>query len=346
MQMSEIRHSISSGISRVLPAKLLKSALGYSSDQDYVRNMFGVNFSYGNREILLKYVGLDYSHQIVGILEHGAPGFQTDYDFRTPRFLNGTLTKHWTWSQQTEMIAKSRGFTNVIAIGAPWYYLKRSLVKESVSNNSGPDRFLIMPSHSTGNAVDTATISAKKAKAKMFRDITGDAPATVCLHAVDFCDLETFRAFREVGFEVTCIGNSFQQPLWSNAGSRVRMMFNLYELMLNHTHYVSDGYGTSLHYAIDLGLEVGLFPEIKKLQILANSESKSREYFQELNEQEVKYLKEQVPTLVNKFSAGGEYLAFSRAMLGFNSVKEPDELSDILDYRPNIYPLNLGTEPW
>jgi hypothetical protein len=344
--MSEIRHPLSLGVSRILPTKLLRFVLGHSNDKDYVRNMFGVNFSYGNREILLKYAGLDYSNQIVGILEHGAPGFQTDYDFRTPRSLNGTLTKHWTWSQQTEEIAKSRGFTNVIAIGAPWYYLKRSLVKESLPNNSGLDRFLIMPSHSTGNAVDTATISAKKAKAKMFRDITGDAPATVCLHAVDFCDLETFRAYREVGFEVTCIGNSFQQPLWSNAGSRVRMMFNLHELMLNHTHYVSDGYGTSLHYAIDMGLTIGLFPEIKKLQILANSESGSREYFQELNEQEVKYLKKQVPTLVNKFSAGGEYLAFSKTMLGFNSVKEPDELSEILVYRPNIYPLNLGTEPW
>lgn len=344
--MSEIRPSLSLGVTRILPTKLLRFVLGHSNDQDYVRNMFGVNFSYGNREILLKYVGLDYSNQIVGILEHGAPGFQTDYDFRTPRFLNGTLTKHWTWSQQTEVIAKSQGFTNVIAIGAPWYYLKRSLVKESLSINSGPDRFLIMPSHSTGNAVDVATISAKKAKAKMFRDITGDAPATVCLHAVDFCDLETFRAFREVGFEVTCIGNSYQQPLWSNAGSRVRMMFNLHELMLNHTHYVSDGYGTSLHYAIDMGLTIGLFPEIKKLQVLANSDLGSREYFQELNEQEAKYLKEQVPTLVNNFSAGGEYSAFSKAMLGFNSVKEPDELLHILDYRPNIYPLNLGTEPW
>ena len=344
--MSEIRHPFLSVVSQILPAKLSKFVLQHSNDKEFVRSMFAVNFSYGNREILLKYAGLDYSNQIVGILEHGAPGFQTDYDFRTPRLFNGTPSKLWTWSQQTELIAKSRGYENVIAIGAPWYYLKRGIAKNPYSKHPGPNRFLVMPSHSTGNAVDTATISAKKAKAKMFRDITGDAPATVCLHAVDFCDLETFRAFREVGFEVTCIGNSIQQPLWSNAGSRVRMMYNLHELMLNHSHYVSDGYGTSLHYAIDMGLTIGLFPEIKKLQILANSESGSREYFQELNVQEIKYLKEQVPSLVNKFSDGGDYLAFSRTMLGFNSLKEPDELSHVLDYRPNIYPLNLGIEPW
>ena len=124
------------------------------------------------------------------------------------------------------------------------------------------------------------------------------------------------------------------------------MMFNLHELMLNHTHYLSDGYGTSLHYAIDMGLTIGLFPKIKELQILGNDGLGSKGFFQELDVREIKYLKEQVPTLVDTFGDGGEYLSFSRAMLGFDSVKEPEELLHLLDYRPNVYPLDLGAEPW
>jgi hypothetical protein len=325
---------------------LLKFALIHSKDQEFARSMFGVNFSYGHREILLKYAGLDYSNQIIGILEHGEPGVMGDYNFRTPRFLNGRLTKHWTWSQEAELVAISRGFSHVTAIGAPWYYLKRKIDNQFAVKNLTADRILIMPSHSTGNAVDTATVSAKKARAKMFMEITGNVPATVCLHAVDFCDLETFRAFREEGFEVTCIGNSFQQPLWSSAGSRVRMMYNLHQLMLNHTHYLSDGYGTSLHYAIDMGLTIGLFPKIREHQILGNDFTGSKDYFRDLIFREYRYLQEQVPALINTFSHGGEYLQFSRIKLGYDSVKEPAELLQLLDYRPNIYPRDLGVEPW
>jgi hypothetical protein len=308
--------------------------------------MFSVNFTYGHREIILKYCGLDYSNQIIGILEHGASGYWTDFDFKTPRFLNGNRAKYWAWSYETESLANSMGFSHVKAIGAPWYYLKRNLVLEPKNYVSQTDRVLVMPSHSTGNAVDTATRASKVARAKQFMDIVGNAPATACLHAVDFCDQETYAAFREAGFEVTCVGNSFQQPLWSSAGSRVRMMFNLHQLLMSHTHYLSDGYGTSLHYAIDMGLSVGIFPRLKENQVLGNEWPGSRDYFRELYLLETEYLEEKIPNLLNTFGDGSEYLEFTRGKLGFDCIREPEELVHLLDYRPNIYPLQLGTEPW
>ena len=344
--MTEYKHWCSPMLSRVVPAKLLRFALYQSDDQEVIRNSFAINFSYGNREILLKYVGLDYSHQIIGILEHGVQEDWTDFDLLTPRLISGARSKYWAWSYDTELLAISRGFSHVKAIGAPWYYMKRNLVEKASFKEKQSNRILIMPSHSTGNAVDKATVSMKQARAKMFRDIVGNTPATVCLHAVDFCDVETYRAFQDFGFQITCIGNSWQQPIWSSAGSRVRMMFNLHELFLNHTHYLSDGYGTSLNYAIDMGLKIGIFPDIKKGQILGNDWSKSEEFFNNLYKLEKDYLHEKFPKLINNFGDSAEYLHFAEAKLGLDCVRDPDELLDLLDYRANVYPSELGVEPW
>jgi hypothetical protein len=344
--MPEHNPILSSAVSRIVPEKLLKFAITASNNQHFQRDMFSVNFAYGNREILLKYTGLDYSNQILGILEHGASGYWTDLDFRTPRLVNGKRSKYWAWSYETELLARSSGFSHVKAIGAPWYYLKKNIIMKSSEKTSPLNRILIMPSHSTGNAIDTAGSSAKLERAKLFKKIAGNVPATVILHAVDFCDPETFHAFRDVGFEVTCIGNSFQQPLWSSAGNRVRMMLTLYELMLSHTHYLSDGYGTSLHYAIDMGLSIGLFPKIKEYQILGNDLLGSRAYFKELDIRESNYLQMHVPNLVDTFGDSREYLQFSRDKLGADCVKDPEELLDLLDYRPNVYPCDTGAEPW
>ena len=337
---------LSSVVSRMVPQNLLKIAISHSNNKDLQRNRFNVNFAYGNREILLKYMGLDYSNQIIGVLEHGASGYWTDHDFQTPRFINGKRTKYWAWSYETELLARSRGFSHVKAIGAPWYYLKKNLIKNSAEKKLASNRILIMPSHSTGNAIDAAGLSAKLARAKLFRKIAGNVPSTVGLHAVDFCDPETYSAFREVGFEVICIGNSIQQPIWSSAGHRIRMMRTLHSLMLSHSHYLSDGYGTSLHYAIDMGLSVGIFPKLKEFQILGNDWVGSRDYFKDLDTKESTYLQTHVPKLIDTFSESGAYLQFSRDKLGADYIKDPEELLDLMDYRPNVYPCDIGAEPW
>ena len=115
------------------PQKIAKLVNLYAGDGDYSRRMFGEQFAYGHREILLKYCGLDFSTQIIGNLQHGVYGYKQKIDFRSPRFIGGKPSTFWVYSKMYEEIGKSLGHDNVTAIGAPWLYLRKSISEEMKS---------------------------------------------------------------------------------------------------------------------------------------------------------------------------------------------------------------------
>jgi len=82
--VSEIRESKLEKLIKI-PDKLAKIVSLHAASGEYMQNMFGEQFAYGQREILLKYCGLDFSTQILGNLQHGIFGNQVPIDFRTPR---------------------------------------------------------------------------------------------------------------------------------------------------------------------------------------------------------------------------------------------------------------------
>lgn len=248
--MPELKFQLSKTISKVVSEKHLRLVLLHAKNSTAAKEIFSDQFIYGHREILLKHAGLDFSNQIIGVIQHGMY-YDEEFNFRTPRFLGGKRSKFYTFSIKHQKMANSSGYRNVHAIGAPWLYLKSYLDRASVFKGNEKPRILVMPYHSQSIVPDVSSQRAKFRRARMFREIVGSSEATVCLHQVDFLDSATRLGFEHEGFSVTCMGGTAGM-YWSSSGGRIQSLSTLYEIMSRHTHFLTDAIGTSLFYAITM----------------------------------------------------------------------------------------------
>lgn len=244
-----------------VPDKIVKLVNFHASNGEYMRNFFGEQFAYGHREILLKYCGIDFSAQLLGTLQHGVLGYKQVEEWLSPRYFGGRKSFYWVYSHESQKMGRAQGHKNVVAIGAPWLYLRKS-VDSSLTGKLKQDRVLIMPSHSQAVYVSKAVEFEKKRQAKAFREVVGSRNATVCLHAIDFCDPELLEAYMDEGFDVICIGSSSFSPAWTESGNRIGSLGKLMRLMGAHSHMLTNSYGSHLFYAIDMGMSIGIYPEI------------------------------------------------------------------------------------
>ena len=340
-----------------IPDKIAKLVNLHANSGDYMKSMFREQFAYGHREILLKYVGLDFSTQLLGTLQHGVLGNTYVENFKSPRYLSGRKSVYWVYSKALEKIGRSQGNDNVIAIGAPWLYLRDS-TKDRLAVNLSAESYLVMPSHSQSTYVATSTVFQKKQRAKSFRDIVGSKNATVCLHAIDFCDHETVEAYLDQGFNVICAGSSSQYPAWSDAANRIRTLHKLMTLMMSHTHLLTDDYGSHIFYGIDIGMQIGIFPEIRKYLVTKDiSERKNYLVTKDNVERnnlvdeslafsnDLVWLGKHFKDSLNQFTDSHKYQEIANEILGRDAVMSPLELLAKLDYRKNVYPIS-EVQPW
>ena len=329
-----------------VPDKLSNAIRLHTKSGIEAKHRYYENFVYGHREILLKYMGLDYSTQILGVIEHGMPEPFKYNDYRSPRYIAGRKTNFWAWSKDTEDFAKANGVNNVKAIGAPWLYLKKSLTDLNLNSGGEFRKFLIMPAHSAGSFVDIASAKEKSFRVKQFKEIVGNDSATVCLYGTDFCDPVIHNAYLDSGFKVTCLGYGMQTPLWSPAANRVRMLGTLFDLMQNHSHYLSDALGTSQFYAFNMGLNVGIFPEINSGQSIYNTEHTIDGYDELKKRDDIKYLRKVMPYAENNFASPETYSTLVERFLGADMLLSPADLRATLEYREGVYPQSPSAEPW
>lgn len=331
------------------PDQIVKLVNLHGRSGEYMRDMFSEQFGYGHREILLKYCGLDFSTQLLGNLQHGVMLDHMWLDFRSPRYSGLRKSKFWVFSKKYEQLGRSLGNKNVHAIGAPWLYMRDSTLdslRAEQSIETQPKSFLIMPGHSAGPYNSTASIQQKRERAKAFRQIVGSYQATVCLHATDYANYETTDAFLNEGFKVTCAGSSNHLPHWSEAGNRVRTLPRIMELMNSHTHLLTDRYGSHIFYAIDMGLKIGIYPEISRLSPLADLSGRKHLYIDSiLVEEESLYYKRNIPEAIDQFTDSSKYRDLSNEVLGRDAVMSPTDLLSTLDYRKNVYPIGQ-IQPW
>jgi len=230
-------------------------------------------YAYGHREILLRYIGVDNTHLIQGRLQHGL----------WPEHYNESYLTHLTWSgfapfyvfsKAREQEAHRKKYFHVKAIGAPWFYMKRNN-KINIQNNSKRRGVLIMPEHSSVNYIDQSTLRDKIYRASCFRKIVGTTKATVCLHFQDFLDPATRFAFEKFDFNVTCVGSGINITPWSPSGNRINFLKTLSELMNDHKYFMTDTFATPVMYAIDMEMEIGIFPDLRKLLKLGHKGANS-----------------------------------------------------------------------
>jgi hypothetical protein len=329
----------------LLPNKLAKFVSLHSKSGEYMCNMFSEQFGYGHREILLKYCGLDFSTQLLGNLQHGVVLDHLNLNFKTPKYFGGRKSAFWVYSTKHEKLGRTMGNDNVTAIGAPWLYLRDSIGVHNKPTMT-PENILVMPGHTAGPYASGASVSQKRERAKAFRQIVGGSNATVCLHSSDYCDPDTTEAFLDEGFRVICVGSSTIQPIWSEAGNRIRSLHKLMKLMESHTHLLTDRYGSHLFYAINMGLKIGIFPEINQYVQIRDLSGRKEKYDDSFYEnEELIYLRKTMPDGLNQFTDSYKYTDIANEVLGRDAVKSPTELLATLDYRKNVYPISK-IQPW
>ena len=329
----------------LFPDKITKIVSLHSKSGEYMRNMFSEQFGYGHREILLKYCGLDFSTQLLGNLQHGIALDHLFLNFRTPRYFGGRKSPFWVYSRKYAKLARSLGNENVTAIGAPWLYLRDSIQKE-FKPDMKVEKILIMPGHTSGPFASGSSTSQKRDRAQEFRQVVGNLDATVCLHSADYCDPDTTEAFIDQGFRVICIGSSTIQPIWSEAGNRIRSLHKLMSLMDSHTHLLTDRYGSHLFYAINMGLKIGIFPKINQFSQIRDLSGRKEKYIDSFYEnEEISYLRKTMPEALNQFTNSDKYQEISDEVLGRDAIMSPENLLKTLHYRRNVYPVS-EIQPW
>ena len=305
--------------------------------------LFSDQFSYGHREILLKYSNMSPGLFLLGKLQHGVWGPGEPINFHCPR-IRGRRAPFWVFSKADELSARSEGNSHVKAIGAPWLYLMSGVnPKRHVTQNP---KYLIMPAHSTVNYVNSSSASEKHSRAQAFRQILGDVDATVCLHFNDFLDPDTRNAFIDTGYRITCVGVGANSTPFSPAANRVGFLLSLMRLMSEHTHLVNEGFSSSLMFAITMEMQIGLFPNTREKVRFGRQGSYSEvDSTRAKFDIQMEYLEQYMSKSIDGFYFDDSYLQISSRYLGAESLLTKLELNHLLMQHVSKG-IEVIEEPW
>ena len=307
-------------------AKLGPFKLTYTPRDIRHLEKFSIQFVYGHREILLDYMGLERSHLLLGILQHGVSqvGLTVDTQFTrvnlAPR--SGLLGRapQWVYSEITRNHLFSLGIKNVEAIGAPWNYLQHAKYRnEMIQSSGGKSRFIVFPQHLNASIIDKATQEGLKTKIAYWRHVSGGNELTVCMFWSEFLDPVWQKVCQEEGVKLVTAGVGDTNPAWSPHLSRVEFLHNLSKIMQSHTHCIFERETSGLYYAISLGLTVGYFPDTRPLVEIGTKEMHQ-------------LLIAKFPEILNQFVSAEILMERSDLWLGRGSTRTPDELKSILKF--------------
>jgi len=298
-------------------------------------NYFEEQFLYGHREILLNYIMVN-GHKISeqSYLQGGlAHGWAPNYEVWKLRKRNLMPAHRYIWKDSVFVPNSSK--YNQIPIGAPWLYLLLSLKITSGIRAElpvvGKRENLVIPYHSLGT--NLKKINQQAAHFKKFID---PKKSTVCLFWLDFCDQQNRKAYKDLGFEVECVGYSHRvHNSYLIGNPRTFFLINLLTLMLEHRNVITDSISTPVFYAGSLG---------KNIVIAENQIAK--EYSESFDSIIQKIAKEDVGSstewlrrnnLFQNPSNENLFLLNFKCWeeLGLNYLKNPLELSD-LDWKVNM----------
>jgi|688.fasta_scaffold332322_2 hypothetical protein len=271
--------------------------------------MYSDNNWYGHRFIYQQYCKLDKDLPIFGSLQHGChrDGFVESFqDIGVRKF--SQFIPHFCWDQKTENLLKKRGIKNVHSIGAPFIYLMKIInIKINVYETNKKNGTLYFHGHTTHeeflkeNRLDYIVKKIEN---------NNNGPFTVCLYYAD-CTEHNITYFKRRKWNIVCCGSRDDNFT----------LFKIFNLINDNQKCIFNTIGSSLFYS--------MFQK-KKTQIiqgLISRENKSYSDTLQLNIHRKKF-----PSLFKNhidIDLGYEY---AKKYLGFSSLKDPEELKDILGW--------------
>lgn len=219
--------------------------------------LYGDQFNFGNREILIASNNLDKQTVFLGVIQHGwiprwdeksrNPQLRTRFFGKAPMFV---------WSLAQKKYLEKNGYKSVYAIGSPWVHLLKAIkydprrIQESTSNLMNQKKLLFFPGHSIHGGAHSHLYD--------FDDLSELAKThsiTICLFWMDFVDPSIRGYYKNFGYEVTCVGykgaNTGEMP-WAPVGGRVNFLPNLLDLVSSADVIAFEEICTTFWYAISL----------------------------------------------------------------------------------------------
>ncbi len=290
---------------------------------------FRIQFSYGQREVLLKYANLDESSLLIGILQHGVgPTFTFSSEWPTPRTNRLKRSRLWVYSKQSARELIADGATNVFPIGSPWLYSK-AVDKYESSKNTSQVKFLVFPRHYTSVNKGEMTTQDILERIKIWKSIAGSAELEICLYWSEFFDSAWQKIAREEGVTLVCAGTPNTDPLWHPTNQRIDFYKNLRRIIDSSTHCIFEGFTSAIFYANDLGKKVGIYQSESELELL-----KREPYYQKEN----LWLLQNVPRIFNTCESSDLLDSITHELLGYDVLLNPDDLSRVLRFRKGVIP--------
>lgn len=309
---------------------------------------FREQFRFGHREVLLDYLGIDYSNLICGFLQHGAHPDSNigSWPYQVlPRSFKGNYPA-FVWSHTAVTLARESGHNHVSAIGSPWLYLLRNkgllLDNKSIGfDKLRPNReILIVPAHGSGHSYANPNYSDL---VSTWRTKVGDVEASVLLYYTEFCDPHIRRMWLNQGFKVECSGMAWgaeHRTIWTYNGGRPTFLSSTLEILSRHKEVVCTSPTTLATYACSLGIptSIQLVPDSSNTLGVVNEGkgvARLRKYKENLSEHSRNLLG---PNYMER-DISEEKINRALKYLGLESFKSPEELSQLLPLKEGMIPI-------
>lgn len=267
------------------------------------------NHWYGHSHLLARYCGLDVTvpPQIWGALQHG---WNIEHGFGPNHYPYAGFPR-LVWSDIAVRRGQSRGWRDMIVIGAPWAYLL-TMSPPPPSERSGT---IFYPFHTW----DRSSIEGDHTQ--LIREIRDheDGEVTVCLYWMEYDDPEIRGHYEDAGFRVICHGRRGRTRNDADPDFLVRQRDEL----MRHRRVASNRLTTAILYGASVGCEAGVYGDPMRYWESApdadheDSLERGRRMYPELYR----------PEIDPAFAA-----AFAREELGLGRIAAPGELREILGW--------------
>lgn len=259
---------------------------------------------YGHVKILAEYCQLNFIPWVNGYIQHGWTGTDGWGDYVGKR----RIGHKFVWSERVAAEIKSGGGKNVTVIGSPWLYLlKKNNI--NLANAIENEAVIAYPLHSQPWAPKEDTNTQY---ATYLKDTYGEV--TVCLHWSDFEKQKN--KYEALGHKAITYGVG--TPWLENFDEEILTKQLL--TLRKHSKFVSNAFQTSVFYALSLGLDVefgGPAGWVKDIDHRGTYGRLGQSHW--------------VNLATNKETRN----QFWKDELGFNNIKEPNDLITLLNWDKN-----------
>ncbi|MBJ95301.1 MAG: hypothetical protein CMP23_12635 [Rickettsiales bacterium] len=263
------------------------------------------NQHYGHDQVLLEYCGLPKQSVIHHPIQHG---WQPGPGFGAKRMAEPGAKI--LWSRRNLESAQEQGYSDFLAIGAPFLYLPEPQVVAAAQAKS----LLAIPFHGWEKEGLSGGME-RYAEGLSALSREGFGPITVCLYWIEYEQAALRAVFEERGFEVTTMGHRDGNP---------RFLHKQRSLMMQHSFVTSNRVCTAAFYALSLGVPFFLWGAV---QGLSESNDPSGELFDA-------WQRETFPQLCRERFDGSCQRELGLRELGADFLRAPEELKGILHLGP------------